>query len=56
VIPYRIRFERFPGKRPLCMRRGGRATQWPWWELALPRWGSLIVGRRRPRPPRAAKR
>lgn len=48
-LPYRLRWERYTGKRRLKYRTGGQATQWPWWELALPRWGSLILGRKMPR-------
>jgi hypothetical protein len=48
-LPYRLRWERYTGKRRLQYRNGGQATQWPWWELALPRWGSLILARKTPR-------
>jgi hypothetical protein len=48
LFPYRLRWERYAGKRSLKYRSGGE-TSWPWWELALPRWGSLILGRKAPR-------
>jgi hypothetical protein len=51
-LPYRLRWERHTSRRKLACRSGGGATQWPWWELALPRWGSLILGRKMPRSTR----
>lgn len=47
-FPYSLRWERKPGQRGFSYR-SGQAAEWPWWELALPRWGSLIVGRKAPR-------
>jgi hypothetical protein len=54
TIPYRLGWERHPGRR-LRARSGGQATPWPWWELALPLWGSVILSRRTPRAPKTAR-
>jgi len=40
----------------IALRRGGRATEWPWTELEVPRVGTLAVSRTRPISGRALVR
>jgi hypothetical protein len=45
---YRLDFQHYRAAR-FSYWSGGHKTPWPWWEITVPRLGSLILGRRKAR-------